>query len=176
MGRRAALAGGASLGLLGMLMAALFQPVSVLRVTTGEDTHLSCVTLSPGDTVTLSFTHSMYGGFVRETYALDDDGRLDRQRIVTEHAASAEYYATDGRVRQAPDGYEVIAGPFATDELVIRVDGIGNHRLRVSELDWPLFEILGEPAQVRISGDRIPRIRLPDGCASPERHAWPIGV
>jgi hypothetical protein len=176
MGRRAALAGGASLGLLGMLMAALFQAVPMLQVTTGEGTQLSCVALSPGDLVTLSFTHSMYGGFVQETYALDDDGRLARQTIVTENAAAAEYYATDGRVRQVRGGYEVLAGPFVTVELVVRVDGVGNHRLQVSDMDWPLFEILGEPAQVRISGDRIPRIRLPDGCASPGRHAWPVGV
>lgn len=165
MGTRVAVGGVFALAMLAM---ALLQPVSALRVMTGEGELLLCARLGDGETVALSFTHSMYGGFVRETYVVDDEGRLVRQRIVTENAAAAEYYATDGRVREMPDGYEVVAGPFATDELVIRVDGIGNHRLTAGASSWPLFEIFGEPVQVRISGDRTPRIRLPDGCVASE--------
>jgi hypothetical protein len=170
MERRVALAGGVILGTLWMLVAAWLQPVSTLQVTTGDGVRLSCVALSPGDNLTLSFTHSMYGGFVRETYAVDANGHLVRQSFITEYAASAEYYATDGRVRHVADGYEVIADPFATDELVIRVDGIGRHRMQVAGMEWPLFELLGEPAQVRISGDRIPRFRMPAGCVDAATH------
>lgn len=147
-----------------MLAASLLQPVTWLQATTSDGTRLVCARVSGTTPITLTFTHSMYGGFVMEHYRLGADGMLERQRIVTENAAAAEYYATDGRVRQAPDGYEVVAGPFATDELIIRVDGIGNHRLSVGARRWHVFDIVGEPAQVRISGNRAPVIRVPDDC------------
>lgn len=148
-----------------MLSMALLQPVSLLRVETGDGELVICARVDAHTPVTLTFTHSMFGGFVRETYAVENE-RLVRQRIVTENAAAAEYYATDGEIASAPDGYEVLAGPFATDELVVRVDEIGNHRLTAGETDWQMFEIFREPAQVRISGDSTPRIRVPDACLS----------
>lgn len=149
-----------------MLATALMQPVSLLRVETEMGELTLCTPVDAGSPVTLAFTHSMFGGFVRETYTIEGD-RLVRQQIVTENAAAAEYYATDGRIQRVPEGYEVLAGPFSTDELVVRVDAIGNHRLTAGETSWQLFEIFREPAQVRISGDRTHRIRVPDTCVSP---------
>ena len=131
-----------------MLVMALLQPVSLLRVETGDGELVICARVDADTPVTLTFTHSMFGGFVRETYTVDDE-RLVRQQIVTENAAAAEYYATDGRVASVPDGYEVLAGPFSTDET-----------------NWRMYEIFREPAQVRISGDSTPRIRVPDACLS----------
>lgn len=159
-----------------MLAANLLQPALWLQATTADGTRLACARVSDTTSIALTFTHSMFGGFVTEHYRLGADGMLERQRIVTENAAAAEYYATDGRIRQAPDGYEVVAGPFATDELTIRVDGIGNHRLSAGASSWPLFDITGEPAQVRISGNRAPAIRVPDGCAAPTMHRAIKGV
>jgi len=149
-----------------MLTTALLQPVSLLRVETGEGELVACARIDADTPVTLTFTHSMHGGFVRETYTVEDD-RLVRQRIVTEKAAPAQYYATDGRVRQGPDGDEAVAGAVSTDELGGRIDAIGNHRLDAGATRWQLFEIFREPVQVRISGDRSQRIRVPDACVSP---------
>jgi hypothetical protein len=101
--------------------------------------------------VTLTFTHSMYGGDVSETYAATLDGTLARRRIVTGNAAAAEYYATDGRVARADAGYEVIAPPFATRELVIRVDARGDHRLSIGGETTMLAALLDAPTQVRIA-------------------------
>jgi hypothetical protein len=167
MGRPAA-TGGIILimALAGMLVMAL-QPVSLLRVESGEVELVICARVDAETPVTLTFTHSMFGGDVTETYVVDRDGALVRQRIVTGNAAAAEYYATDGRVRPVTEGYEVLAGPFSTDTLVIRVDETGDHRLVVGSSAWRLFDMFGEPAQVRISGDRAPRIRVPDTCMSP---------
>ena len=111
------------------LAGALAQPVTVLRAVTRDGDVLVCRTIGAGDPVTLVFTHSMYGGEVRETWRVADGG-LARDRIVTEREAAAEYYATDGAVEWAEDGFVVVSPPLEVEALTVRVDGIGRHRLR----------------------------------------------
>lgn len=155
---------GVILALLG-IAALSAQPSLVLRATTGEGIVLACEQVAPGTTVDLTFTHSMYGGFVRETYRVTPDGRLGRERIVTERAAAAEYYATDGRTRRVDDGHEVIAPPFTTEALVIRVDARGDHRLVVGATTWHLAGVLNAPTQVCLDVERAssPGWRSPCG-------------
>lgn len=129
------------------------QPALTLTATTDGGARLACARVSPGDALTLAFTHSMYGGDVRETYRVDD-GRLARKRMVTDNAAAAEYYAWDGRVTRTDEGYEVIGPAFVTDDLVIRVDARGDHRLTAGGRTWRLADAVPGPTQVRIAVTR----------------------
>ncbi len=116
--------------LLGMSL----QPVTRLAVTTDDGRALVCRPITTGDAVTLVFTHSMYGGGVRESWGVVDD-RLVRTGIETDRAAAAEYYATDGGVERTSGGFAVISPPLTVDALIVRVDQVGRHRLRVSGAD-----------------------------------------
>lgn len=132
-------------------------PGLVVSATTGDGQAVVCARVSPDALITLTFTHSMFGGDVREMYRVDADGVLIRERVVTDNAAAAEYYATDGRTEQRADGYEVISAPFSTSDLVIRVDQRGNHQLTIGQTTWNLADTLSEPTQVRITTDRSQR-------------------
>lgn len=147
-----------------MLAASLLQPVTWLRVTTDDGTLVACGRANGGTPITLEFTHSMFGGFVRELYHLGPDGLLERQRMVTENAAAAEYYATDGRIRHIPEGYEVLAPPFVTDRLVVRVDARGQHRLTIGGLTHPLYDQLQASTAVTLEGMRSPVYQVPRTC------------
>lgn len=147
----------------GVLMT-LAQPVLLLHLTTAEGERLLCTRVEPTTPVTLSFTHSMFGGFVDEHYLLQTNGTLVRQGIVAENAAAAEYYATNGELRTVAGGYEVLTAPFATDGLTVRVDARGNHRLTVGTTTFPLYEQLGDSVQVRLEGERVHPFRVPATC------------
>jgi hypothetical protein len=141
------------------------QPVTLVRAVTGAGEVLACERVAPGTTVELTFTHSMYGGFVRETYRVTSEPLLARESIVAEHAAAAEYYATDGRTRRVDGGHEVLAPPYATDSLVIRVDARGDHWLAVGATRYHLAGMLDDPTQVRLVVERAssPGWRSPCG-------------
>ena len=147
------------------LISLAVQPVTVLRVATHDGGTLVCRRVAPGDTVTLVFTHSMYGGEVRETWRVEGD-RLARVAIETDNAAAAEYYATDGDVERTGDGFEVIAPPLATDTLPIRIDQIGDHRLRFGDDSVSLADRVDESAGATISIEQVALIaRIVDGDA-----------
>lgn len=135
----------------------LLQPGRLVSVTTDDGRVLVCRRITPDERITLTFTHSMFGGDVRETYRADAEGVLVRERIVADNAAAAEYYATDGRTERHADGYEVISAPFSTHELVIRVDDRGNHRFTVGQTTSNLANAVSQPTQVRVSITRIHR-------------------
>jgi hypothetical protein len=149
------------------LLGVLAQPVPVLRVVTADGAVLTCRAMGRGDTATLVFTHSMYGGEVRETWRVDGDA-LARERIVTENAAAAEYYATDGATRRVAGGYEVIAPPLRAEALPFRIDDIGDHRLRLGGDEIALAEMVDGSAGATMSAAQVPLIaRLVDpdaGC------------
>lgn len=115
-----------------VLTGILLQPVTLLRVMTEDGDILVCQQIDANGAVTLVFTHSMYGGEVRETWRAQGN-ELVRDAIVTENAAAAEYYATDGVVERVRDGFEVTSPPIEIDALVIRIGQIGKHRLRVGQ-------------------------------------------
>jgi hypothetical protein len=154
---------GALVGLT--LVGVLLQPVTVARVTTVDAGTLACRRLGRDDIVTLVFTHSMYGGEVRETWRVDG-GSLVRERFETDNAAAAEYYATDGGYRRVASGYEVEAPPLRIDALPFRIDQVGDHRLRVAGEEIPLADMVDGSAAATLSAAQVPLIaRLVDAGA-----------
>jgi hypothetical protein len=145
----------------------LLLPVSVARVVTADGDTLACRRLGRGDAVTLVFTHSMYGGEVRETWRVDG-GTMARQRIVTDNAAAAEYYATDGETRPVAGGYEVIAPPLRVRALPFRIDQVGRHRLRIGDGEISLADRVDGSIGATLSAAQVPlvaRLIDPDaGC------------
>jgi len=127
----------------------LAQPSLAVRVTTGDGQRLACNRVAPGTEVILAFTHSMYGGDVTETWQVERSG-LHRVSMVTDNAAAAEYYAWDGRIVRQGDRFEVTTDPLAIEQLVVRVDQIGRHRLTIGNHDLTLAAMVDESAQVRI--------------------------
>ncbi len=103
-----------------------------------------------GEPVTLVFRNSMFGGDVRERFEVAGDRSLLRTRVVTDNAASAEYYAWDGQIAPVTDGFEVVVPPQAYAELVIRVDQVGKHRLRIGDREIALFPMVQGSAPARL--------------------------
>ena len=119
-------------------------------VETADGDQVWCVPVDSGDTVQLQFTHSMFGGYVRENWLVTADSSLERHLFVTENAAAAEYYATDGSSFQSDDGFVVPGPPLVQRELIVRVNDRGNHVLSVNDDSMPLAKEIRESTQVRI--------------------------
>lgn len=141
------------LGALLLLMVPMLMtsPQKSIHVRNESGASVWCGPAKTYDVVELQFTHSMFGGYVKERWLITPDNRLDRDRFVTENAAAAEYYATDGSSYRADDGFVVPGEPLQQSELVIRVDSRGNHYLRVDNHTIHLAGIVHESTQVRIS-------------------------
>lgn len=134
---------------------AMLAPTSEsLQVRTSAGVVVWCTPVNQGDTVQLQFTHSMYGGYVREQWLVTSNLQLERIWFVTENAAAAEYYATDGSSYKAEDGYVVPIGLLVEPELVVRVNSRGNHILTVDDQSVNLAELIAISAQVRITVER----------------------
>lgn len=127
------------------------QQVLLVRAESGD--LVVCTPVRGGDVVQLQFTHSMFGGYVREQWEITPHGELNRVRFVTENAAAAEYYATDGASYEADDGFVVPGDPLQRSDLIVRVNNRGNHVLTVNDEEWPLAEMIQESTQVRIDVD-----------------------
>lgn len=107
--------------------------------------------LGCGGSMTLRFTHSMYGGDVAETYQASASG-VERIRLVAELAAAAEYYAWTAEVERVEDGFEVRVSPQAFDEVVILVEEIGSPSLAVEGVGGvlDLRSLAGDGGRVRL--------------------------
>lgn len=113
----------------------------------------------PSDGVTLVYTHSMYGGDVRERFV--PDGRsLRRVEMTTANPAAAEYYATTASVTRVDGRYRVDAPDATYGEIVIRVDDVGSHRLVVGDETIDLLALTGQAHRVRLD---VVRARWPVG-------------
>jgi hypothetical protein len=112
---------------------------------------LFCERLARGERVALVFNHSMYGGDVREEYVAGGDGRLRRVQMTTANAAAAEYYAYDGRVTRVADRFRVDVPPASFDEVVVRVDDVGRHRLVYAGGEFDLLAAAGQGTPVRLA-------------------------
>jgi hypothetical protein len=93
----------------------------------------------------------MFGGYVREQWRVTPGNELQRVRFVTENAAAAEYYATDGTSYHADDGYVVPGEPLQQPVLVVRVNQRGNHYLSVGGTSVHLAGLVSQSTQVRIA-------------------------
>lgn len=142
-----------------LMLPALMQPSGPwLQIRTGEGRVVSCTRVRPGESITLQFTHSMYGGYVRETWRVTPDHQVQRERIVTENAAAAEYYATEITPVRVSDGWEVPGEAITQPSLVIRVNQRGKHLLWVNSTEVSLHTLVPGSTQVHISIE-------PDTCA-----------
>ena len=135
--------------LAGMLLAAPAPALTITDLTSGQD--LLCRPLSGGARATLVFTHSMYGGEVREEFAAAPDGHLRRIAVTTANAAAAEYYAYTAAVVRDGDRFRVAIPAAVFAEIVVRVDRIGDHRLRVGGEDVDLVAVAGDRHAVRLA-------------------------
>ncbi len=120
------------------LIGVLMSPVALVRVTSENGVAILCERVSRSSRIALTFTHSMYGGNVTETFTPGDRNTIERTSIVTDNAAAAEYYAWDGAVRENDGQYEVIVPDQVFGALPIRVDDIGNHQLAIDEETYSL--------------------------------------
>jgi hypothetical protein len=103
----------------------------------------------PGEGVTLVYTHSMYGGDVRERIV--PAGRsLRRVDMTTANPAAAEYYASTVSVTEVNGRYRVDAPPADFEEIVVRVDDVGHHRLIVGDETFDLLALTGQAHRVRL--------------------------
>lgn len=130
-----------------------------LQIVQADGSLVWCAPVVPDDIVQLQFTHSMFGGFVREQWRVTPANQFSRERFVTENAAAAEYYATDGSSYHDIDGYVVPGDPLVLPELMIRVNSRGNHQLKVSGNTIALVDLLPKSTQVRV-------VIKPESCAS----------
>ena len=90
--------------------------------------------------------------------------------IETDNAAAAEYYATDGRVERTATGFAVIAPPLTVDALPIRIDQIGDHRLRVGNEEIALADRVDGSAGATMSTSWVPLVaRIVDPSAGCRR-------
>lgn len=134
-----------------MLPVLLIPTSRSVQIHTATGERVWCAPVDTGDVLQLQFTHSMFGGYVREKWKVTPANQLQRVRFVTENAAAAEYYATDGTSFQAEDGFVVPGDPLMEPELVVRASSRGNHEISVNENSVQLAEELPESTQVRVS-------------------------
>jgi len=146
----------ALVALLGMAPAGAIPSTTFVATDLDTGAVVFCRPASEG--VVLAYTHSMYGGDVREEYAATGDGRLRRLRMTTANAAAAEYYAYDAPV--VPDGerYRVVVPPQEFTEIVVRVDRLGAHRLLAGERAVDLVAEAGDGHRVALGVRSIPAV------------------
>ena len=125
-------------------------------VATDLDTGVVVLCRPALEDLTLAYTHSMYGGEVREVFVGGDDGRLRRLEMTTANAAAAEYYAYDGRVLLDADGFRVVVAPLTLDTLPVVLDRVGQHRLRFTDTEVALTEAGDEPVQATLDVGSTP--------------------
>ena len=124
-------------------------PAFVATDVTG-DAVILCRPVGVGERIALVFTHSMYGGDVREEYVATSDGRLRRVAVTTANAAAAEYYAHTTDVAREGDRFRLEVPEASFTRLVVRADRIGDHRLEVGAETVPLAATAGDGRQVRL--------------------------
>ena len=115
------------------------------------DRPVLCRPVRAGDRIVLAFTHSMYGGDVREAYVAMGDGRLRRVAVTTANAAAAEYYADTAGVTREGDRFRLEVPDVSFARIVVRADRIGDHRLAVGAETVNLAASTGNTRQVQLA-------------------------
>ena len=147
---------------VGMLLSSPTEAITATDLTTGRE--ILCRPLAPGSRLTLAFTHSMYGGEVREDY-VTADGRLRRVAMTTANAAAAEYYAHTADVIREGERFRVDVPGQDFTELVVRVDRIGAPRLLLDDRTIDLLAAAGDGHRVRLGARPVALLdRLGGSC------------
>lgn len=129
----------------------LMTPVTLVAVTGEADHTMVCERVARDSTIALTFTHSMYGGDVTETYRPTGSATLLRTSILTDNAAAAEYYAWDGAVARTGERFEVMVSDQEFDAIPVRVDQIGKHRVTIDGDMFDLAAMVDGSAGVRLA-------------------------
>jgi hypothetical protein len=124
-------------------------------VTATDLTDGRVIVCRPGQPMTLVFTHSMYGGDVEETFLPRQGNRLVRVKMTTANAAAAEYYAYVAPVAPEGDRFRLDVPPAVYDEVIVRVDDVGRHRLRFAGDEIDLLTQAGNRHRVQLDSDRL---------------------
>jgi hypothetical protein len=139
-----------------MLAGASLGPAPVYTVAEAGTGRLVVCRPAASGTLRLVFTNSLYGGAVVEAYVPGgEDGVLLRTGVRTERAAAAEYYAYDGRVAVVDGWHEVEVTPMPIPAVVVRVDRIGDHRLRIDGEQIRLLSLVPDRTAVRLATERM---------------------
>ena len=139
--------------LIGLLAVAplLASPgLAVVATDLDDDRVVVCRGVRAGERLVLAFTHSMYGGVVREEYAAMGNAEFRRVAVTTANAAAAEYYAYTAAVIREGDRFRLDVPEASFRRIVVRADGIGRHRLEVGGSVVPLLAEGGEGRPVRL--------------------------
>jgi hypothetical protein len=125
-----------------------------------------CRPLPEAERVALVYTHSMYGGDVVEEFVATDDGRLRRVALTTGNEAAAEYYAHTAGVERVGGRFRVEVPAAEFEELVVRVDRVGGHRLRVGGEEVDLLAATGDRRRLRLEARPVGFVQriFGDGC------------
>jgi hypothetical protein len=117
------------------------------------------VPLDASHEFTLSFTHSMYGGTVAETYEVlwDPTPQLRRTAVRTQHGGAAEYYARYGNFFQDGNGWIVDVPPLTLPSLQMRVDSIGQPELESHPGRLALLSLVPDGSLVEIRAVMVSR-------------------
>lgn len=133
------------LAVLGSLMVLLVRPMPVVEVRAGDGRLLARWPVVDGQVLTLTFTHSMYGGDVREDYRVDP-----RQGLVlvsvTARQAALDYYALPVSTGTGEYRTAVVERPLGV--IRVRADRIGQHRLTYGDYEMSLVEAAGDEVAV----------------------------
>lgn len=116
----------------GLLAGTAAQPQAALDVRDldGAGRRVAVLPLGVEGRFVLTFTHSMYGGMVAETFrVVGAPPRLVRESVRTETGGAADYYGLYGNVRREGAGWVVDVPPLEVSRLVVQVDAIGRPRL-----------------------------------------------
>jgi hypothetical protein len=150
-----------TLMVFGMVAASPATALVAADATTG--TVFVCEPLASGERFGLAYTHSMYGGEVREEYVATGDGRLRRLAMTTANAAAAEYYAHTADVVRDGERFRVDLPAAEFAALVVRVDRIGAPRLVHGDGGVDLVAIAGDDARVRLELRTVGLVHLLPG-------------
>ena len=132
-----------------LLVGVMFTPSNRLVVRSDGGQNIVCERISSGDRVTLTFTNSMFGGAVRETYLVNSD-QLTQVSFVTELEAAAEYYAWTLPVLQTNDGFQVLVEPESYSSIPVQVDPRSDYKLTIGNSTFDLSGEVEQPMSVVI--------------------------
>jgi hypothetical protein len=137
-------------------LAVMIVATPIPRLTVFDDftkAPVMCRSLDHGERVVLAFTHSMFGGDVREEYVITRQGALRRLAMLTEHPAAADYYAHTADVTRDGDMYRIDVPAAEFEEIAVRIDRVGKPRLIFGDQELDLLAATGNQHRIIIGAE-----------------------
>jgi|GEM_PF-1715670 len=133
------------------------RPAPAVEVRTADGRVLAQWPLVEGQVLALTFTHSMYGGDVREVYRVDAQRGLTLVEVTAQQAA-LDYYALP--VSTGMGEYRTASVERPLGAIWVRADRIGRHRLAYGGQQLSLFEAAGDGVAVCVGVAQFSGIEL----------------